>query len=174
MSETLLTLLKIGVPPLVNPNDVLLTTPDDFDVSPAQPTVTIFLYRVTVNPEMRNGPRRTLADGRVTRPLLPIELHYLITAWARDTRGELQIIGRIMQVLYERAELGAADLQGGSWERDDSVQLVFESLPMEDHYRVWDTTEVPYRLSLTYMARVIGIAPIEARRYAPVVEAQIG
>lgn len=174
MSDTLVALLKGGLPPLVNANDIALSTPDDFDVSPNQPTVTVFLYRVTVNAELRNGARRTLPDGRTTRPLLPVELHYLITAWARDTKGELQIMGRVLQILYDRAELGPADLQGTSWERDDSVQLIFESLPMEDHYRVWDTTEVPYRLSLTYMARVIGIAPTEAVRHAPVIEARIG
>lgn len=174
MSDTLIALLKAGVPPLVNANDILLSTPDDFQATPNAPTVTVFLYRITVNPEMRNGPRRMLADGRVTGPLLPVDLHFMITAWARDTRGELAIAGRILQVLYDRAELGPADLQGASWERDDTVQLVLETLPIEDHYRVWDTTDIPYRLSLTYMARVIGIAATEALRFAPVVEARIG
>jgi hypothetical protein len=174
MSDTIVALLKSGVPPLVNANDIAIATPDDFQASPNSPMITIFLYRVTVNPEMRNGPRRTLADGRTTRPLLPLDFHYLITAWAKDDRGELQIIGRILQILYDRAELGPADLQGGSWDRDDSVQLILETLPMEDHYRVWDTTDVPYRLSLTYLARVIGIAPTEITRTAPVVEAVFG
>src|SRR5262245_4916958 len=174
MSDTLIALLRAGVHPLVNASDILLSTPDDFQATPSKPTLTVFLYRITVNPEMRNGPRRMLADGRVTRPLLPIDLHYMITAWAKDTRGELAIVGRVLQVLYDSAELGPADLQGASWERDDTVQLVLESLPIEDHYRVWDTTDIPYRLSLTYMARVIGVAPTEGLRFAPVVEATIG
>ena len=171
MGDTLVYLLKAGVPPLVNPADITLTTPDDFASAPTAPAISVFLYRVTVNPEMRNGPRRVLPDGRITRPLLPLDLRYLITAWARDTRGELQIIGRIMQVLYDRAELGAADLQGTSWEPDDTVQLVFETLPLEDHYRIWDTTDIPYRLSLSYLARVIGLAPAEAQQFPPVLEA---
>jgi hypothetical protein len=174
MSDTMVALLKAGVPPLVNANDILLSTPDDFQVTPTQPTITVFLYRITLNPEMRNGPRRVLPDGRLTRPFLPVDLHFMITAWARETRGELAIAGRILQVLYDRAELGPADLQGNSWDSDDTVQLVLESLPIEDHYRIWDTADVPYRLSLTYMARVIGIAPSEAYRFAPVLEAHIG
>jgi hypothetical protein len=171
MGDTLVHLLRAGVPPLVNPNDILLSTPDDFESAPNQPTITVCLYRVTVAPEVRNGPRRVLPDGRVTRPLLPLELRYLVTPWARDTRGELQIIGRILQVLYDRAELGPADLQGASWDVDDTVQIVFETMALEDHYRVWDTTDIPYRLSLPYLARVIGLAPAEARSYPPVVEA---
>ena len=171
MGDTLVYLLRAGVPPLVNPNDIVLSTPDDFESAPNQPTITVCLYRVTINAEMRNGPRRVLPDGRVTRPLLPLELRYLVTAWAKDTRGELQIIGRILQVLYDHAELGPADLQGASWDVDDTVQLVCETLPIEDHYRVWDTTDIPYRLSLTYLARVIGLAPAEAQQFPPVVEA---
>lgn len=173
MSDTMVALLKAGVPPLVNANDILLSTPDDFQADPPQPTITVFLYRITLNPEMRNGPRRLLPDGRLTRPLLPIDLHFMITPWARQTSGELAVVGRILQVLYDRAELGPADLQGNSWERDDTVQLVLESLPIEDHYRVWETTDVPYRLSLTYVARVIGIAPAAADRFAPVLEAHL-
>jgi hypothetical protein len=172
MGETIVYLLRAGVPPLVNPNDINLSTPDDFESTPNQPTITVFLYRISVNADMRNGPRRVLPDGRVTRPLLPLELRYLITAWARDTRDELQVVGRIMQVLYDHAELGPADLQGTSWESDDTVQLAHETLPIEDHYRVWDTTDVPYRLSLTYLARVIGLAPTVTQQFAPVLEAR--
>src|SRR5262245_6545049 len=128
MSDTLIALLKAGVPPLVNANDILLSTPDDFQAAPNQPTLTVFLYRITLNADMRNGMRRLLPDGRTTRTLLPLDLHYIITAWARDTRGELAIIGRVLQALYDRAELGPADLQGASWEPDDTVQLVLESL----------------------------------------------
>jgi len=171
MGDTLVYLLRAGLPPLVNPNDIVLSTPDDFESAPAQPTVTVFLYRLGINAELRNGARRVLPDGRVTRPLLPLELRYLITAWAKDTRGEQQMIGRILQVLYDHAEIGPADLQGTSWDADDSVQLVCETLPIEDHYRVWDPTDIPYRLSLTYVARVIGLAPTEARQFPPVVEA---
>jgi hypothetical protein len=176
MGDTLLYLLRSGLVGLVDPTRVVVGTPDEFETlgDPAQPTVTVFLYRVGVNPEMRNGPRRLLPDGRTTRPLLPLELCYLITPWARETRDEYRITGRVVQVLYDRAELGPADLQGASWEAGDTVQLILETLPMVDHYRIWDTTDLPYRLSLTYMARVIGIAPIEELTGPPVVEALIG
>jgi hypothetical protein len=83
----------------------------------------------------------------------------MITPWARETRDEFRIVGRVLQVLYDHPEIGSADLQGVSWSTGDSVQLVLDSLPMEDHFRIWETTELPYRLSLTYCARVLGIEP---------------
>ena len=50
---------------------------------------------------------------------------------------------------------------------------MLESLPLEDHYRIWDASDVPYRLSLTYVARVVGLSPTEALPAPPVVDAQL-
>ena len=85
LSDTLLTILRGGVPALmVDPTRIVLATPDDFGayVNPERPALTLFLYRVAVNPQMRNERRRTLPDGRIRRQPLPLELCYLITAWA--------------------------------------------------------------------------------------------
>jgi len=173
MGDTLVFLLRAGIPAL-DPAKIAVATPDEFESlrDPLKPNITIFLYRIAVNPQKRNDPRRLRPDGTVVRQPLPLELSFLITAWAKDTRDELKIIGRILQVLYEKAELGAADLVGASWETDDTVQLLLESLPLEDHYRIWDATNEPYRLSLTYVARVIGISSTEVTALAPVVDAQ--
>lgn len=174
--ETLRALLVAGVGPSVPTVHVDVTTSDAFSTfqDPAQPAITIFLHRVTVHPEMRNAPPRRLADGSITRPLLPLELSFMITPWARSTADEHLLAGLVLQTLYDGAELGAAQLQGDAWEPGDSVQLVLESLTSEEHYRVWDTVGLPYRLSLTYLARVVGIEPTEHRLVAPVADALIG
>lgn len=174
-SATLVHLLRVGLTPapVADPNRITLATPDDFAsfADPAQPAVTVFLYRIAVDGTMRNLPRRLLSDGSSTRPLLPVDMGFLITAWARQTGDEHLLMGRIMQVLYDRAEIGAADLQGTAWEAGDSVQLMLDSLPLEDHMRLWDSVDMPYRLSLTYLARVVGIEPGERLTQAPVVDA---
>jgi len=177
VTDTLIYLLRAGIPAaMVDPTRIIVRIPDEFEPlrHPVQPNITVFLYRISINAQMRNGPRRLLSDGRSTRPLLPLELNYLVTAWAPDARDELRIIGRILQIFYDRGELGAADLQGTSWENGDTAQVMLESLPLEDHYRIWDAGEVPYRLSLTYLVRIIGISPIEATQQPPVVEAFFG
>jgi len=171
MGETLVALLQAALSGIVAPANVRVATPDSFhDLEPTpQPTCTIFLYRVAVNSVMRNGPRVVLAGGATSRPLLPVDLSYLITPWARDPRDEHLMLGTILQGLYDRAELGAADLTGTSWAPDDTVQLVLETLTLEEHFCIWDTVDMPYRLSLTYMARIIGIAPAERIVAVPVV-----
>jgi hypothetical protein len=175
LGDTLLNLLRAGVSAaMVDPARIQVATPDEFESlkDPAQPNITVFFYRIATNPQMRNGPRRILPGGKTSRQALPLEISLLITAWAKETKDELRIVGRILQVLYDRAEVGAAELIGSSWESDDSVQLVLESLPLEDHYRIWDSSDVPYRLSLTYVARVVGISPTEELAEPPVVDAR--
>jgi Pvc16 N-terminal domain len=171
MGETLVALLQAALSGIVAPANVRIATPDSFhELEPTpQPTCTIFLYRVAVNSVMRNGPRVVLPGGATSRPLLPIDLSYLITPWGRDPRDEHLMLGNILQALYDRAELGAADLTGTSWAPDDTVQLVLETLTLEEHFCIWDTVDMPYRLSLTYMARIIGIAPADQIVAAPVV-----
>jgi hypothetical protein len=177
MGDTLVYLLQSRIQPtIVSAANIFVATPDDFTTlnPPSQPTITVFLYRVGVNSEMRNSPRRTLPQGRTTRPLLPLELHYLITPWARETRDEYRVVGRILQALYDAAEIGPADLQGGSWSASDSVQLILQSLPVEEHFSIWETTDLSYRLSLTYMARVVGVEPDVELDVPPVVDAHLG
>jgi hypothetical protein len=172
--ETIVSLLKSAIGTMVS--DVALVTPEDIkSISPSsQSIVTVFLYRIAVEPSTRNAPRRLLPDGTYTRPLLPLALSYLITPWAVSADVEHQILGAILQRLYDRSEVGSADLQGTSWDAGDSLQLVLESLSLEDHYRIWDAFDVPYRVSVAYTARIVGIEPTEIRGDAPVVSARFG
>lgn len=176
VGETLRSIVYAGVQPSVPNVTVSLATPDEFGglQSPQDPVISIFLHRIAVHPEMRNAPPRRLPNGAVTRPLLPLEISFMITPWARQTSDEFMLAGLILQTLYEQSEIGPGWLQGPSWEAGDSIQLVLESLDSEDHYRVWDTVNMPYRLSLTYLARVVGIEPRTETLTAPVAVGQIG
>jgi hypothetical protein len=159
LGDTLVSLLQDGLTGLVVPSGVTLSTPSDFkSFAPRQPAVTIFLYHVGIHGEMRNAARGSMTNGALRRPILPLEVRFLITPWTQVTRDAYRIIGVITRVLYDHAVLGFAELQGpGVWSPDDTVELILESLPVKDHYDIWDPTDIPYRLSLTYLARLVGI-----------------
>lgn len=156
--------------------------------STATPFISIFLYQIAPNPEMRNGLRSILPDGTPMRQPLPLELSYMVTAWgvrqpndpasdALASREEARLMGAVLQALYDKAEVGRGDLvetaTAPGWGASDSMQLVLQSLPVETHYRIWDAAELGYRLSLIYRARVTSLAPTPPRQAAIVTDAAL-
>ena len=181
LSETIQAALQTGLNNLglVASADVILSTPNELkNFAPHNPAVTIFLYHVGVCGEMRNSPASFSPGGGVKRPSLPLELRYLITPWAqggnvdKSTFDSHRIIGAILQILYDHTLFRFNELHGSpagdTWRADDTVELILESVPVESHYDIWDPTEIPYRLSLTYLARVVGIDPTPAKNAPPV------
>src|SRR5260370_21385209 len=88
-----------------------------------QPAITLFLYQILENPEMRNAPARKLADGRSVRQPLPLELCYIITPWsvrvqdsigvdAKATEEEHRLLGGVLQTIYEHAEITRSEFTG--------------------------------------------------------------
>lgn len=152
-----------------------------------KPTITLLLYRCVENPELRNAPRRRLTDGRLVRQPLVLELCYMVTPWgvrgttntddATATQEEHRLLGLVMQCFYDHAEVGRAELfddpTTAVWQPTDTMQIVMESLPVEDHYRIWDAGELSYRLSVTYRVRVLGLDPTVYQSSVPVVDATL-
>ena len=169
MGNTLEEILTAALPGI----DVQVASPDDFSTFGQVPALSIFLYHVGINPELRNGPAASIGNT-VSRPLLPLDLRYLITPWVKEVPDSHRVVGLVLQALYDRATLGPSELSGSSWGPQDTVQVVYESLSVSDHYNIWETTELPYRLSLTYLVRILGLSPGEVTSTAPVVTAEFG
>jgi hypothetical protein len=181
--------LEIALPG--NLVDVKLATPHSFPSlkNAGRSTISVFLYRVSEHTELRNSPQRKLADGTLRRQPLVLELSYLITTWgarhqdpaANDAAAafeEHQLLGIVMQGLYDRAELGRAELfddptRPPVWGERDNLQIVLETLPIEDLYRIWDSSELAYQLSATYRVRVLGLESSEVVRTPVVVDADM-
>ena len=158
--------------------EVQLASPVSFPEIPThlRPVVSLFLYRIAEHTETRNAPRQISAGGRRLRQPLGLELHYLVTAWARRSESltmaeeavavsdEHRMLGVVLQTMYDNAEVGRSNLHddpAGVWGPLDSMQIVKESLSLEDGYRIWDTSELPYRLSPSYNVRVLGLEASE-------------
>ena len=130
--------------------------------------------RPAINAERRNSGTVPLGNGKFTRPPLPLDLRYLITPWVKDTSDAHTVCGYIMRALHDNDSLGPSDLVGNSWADDDTLQIVLESLPVAEHYDIWQPTGLPYRLSLSYLARVIGLDSGIISSAAPVITANFG
>lgn len=172
-----------------NTIDVRIATPHSFGdlKSVTTPTISIFLYRVNEQTELRNTPQRRMPDGTTRRQPLALELYYMVTTWgargndpmANDFAAaveEHQLLGAVLQGFYDHAEVSRAELFEDPsrplvWGATDALQIVLETLPIEDLYRIWDAGELHYQLSATYRVRVLGLESSEVLGSAPVVDA---
>ena len=104
---------------------------------------------------------------------LPLDLHFLLTAWADNAEDEHQIIGRAMQAIETVGALSGPLLYPtGDWEPGEAVQLYLEDMATDDLMRTFDSLQCDFRLSVPYVARIVmisgSIVPDGAEGAAPV------
>ena len=125
------------------------------------PLVTLFLYDIVEEATLRNrGKTREIVAGQVVEHKQPLALclYYMVTAWAGSRETEQQLLGRVMQTLYDDAILDGQDLRGELAGTDHALRVSLATMRLDDRARVWWAISQPYRLSVNYEVRVIDIA----------------
>lgn len=139
-----------------------------FTGTPAN-VVSLFLYRVEVEPTRRH---RTVAPrnlGDPERVMLMLDLHFLLTVWVIDAESEQQILQDCIEILERNAIVSDTRLASGfPWEPDDALKVTLASMSHEDMMRLWDSLEPPYRLSIPYLVRGVRLTPQERPSAPPV------
>jgi hypothetical protein len=133
--------------------------------------VTLYLYRMTIDEHLRNLP----AHHRPHNPAHPLSLnlHYLLAVWADSALAEHTIMAWVMSELNQHPVLDSAALSPeAQWRPDDQVHIVPVELSTEDLMRIWDALLPNYRLSISYIARVVRIDPVFRPESEPVVAAR--
>lgn len=143
---------------------VLIRT-DDLDLNQNTlilfPALSLLLYRVDFSKVMRaSWAARSNVTGRAH---LPLDLHYLLTAWADNAEHEHLILGRALQVLETSSQLSGPLLDPlGQWAPDEGVQVVFEDITTEELMRTYEALSTDYRLTIPCIARVQVVAGLRA------------
>lgn len=127
--------------------------------SPMAEGVSLWLYRLTVNAN-RNLPPGIGRDGRRYRPPLPLDVHYLVTAWAGDAIKQQRLLGFAIRTLEDTPILPAGVLNQHSPEPDvfrpdETVELVFEALTVQDASYIWQVAQTKEQPSAPYVARMV-------------------
>jgi len=116
--------------------------------------VSIYLHRITVNEHYRNATRPQEPNGK--KPVLGVDLHYLLTYWGRSAEDEQLVMAWMMRQLQMNSILDRSVLSSSAdWAADETIQLTASNLSIEDIMRVWDALAPKYRLSIAYTARTV-------------------
>jgi hypothetical protein len=136
---------------------------DDFNT-----TISLYLYRIIMNEHVRNtSSSRQLRDSSVP---LSVDLHFMLSIWANSASAEHTICAWAMSQLHQHPIMDVSSLtEEGGWSTDDVVHIIPAELSNEDLMRIWDAIAPFYRLSVSYIARVIRIDADESETGLPVV-----
>ncbi len=123
--------------------------------------VTLFLYRIAINEHGRQrGRPGVAADGAGG---LGLDLHYLMSAWGMTPQDEQVALTWALRQLHQYPVLDASSLSPeAGWAADEVIQIVPSELSTEDMMRIWDALTPSYRLSVSWVARLVRIDPDDA------------
>jgi len=177
-SQAILGLLRDACPRSDFANaEFALYQASDFD-KPLEEGISLFLYRVTINGAVRNLPPRVGPDGRRYRPSLPVDLHYLLTPWAKDPEKQQRLLGWSMRVLEDAPILPAGLLnyympEPEIFRPSETVEIIADSLSLQDWTAVWDKLKPKMQTSMTYIARMIALESTRELTEAPLVQTRV-
>ncbi|HEY6391853.1 MAG TPA: DUF4255 domain-containing protein [Bryobacteraceae bacterium] len=142
--------------------------------SPMDEGICLYLHRVTPANNIRNLPPRLAPNGKRYRPSLPLDLHYLLIAWARDAVKQQRLLGWAMRELENTPLLHASLLnqhgpEPDTFDASESVDLIMDTLPILDLGSIWEVARHHMQPSVPYIARMVRIdSGIEITEAGPV------
>lgn len=145
--------------------------------TPMETGVSLFLYRVGVNGVQRTPPAPPVPGGPARRTQLPLDLHFLLTPWAKEASLEQEILGWVMRAIEDTPSLPAGLLNSvtpGVFDAAETVEIVPGALTNEELFRIWDVLPNDYQVSVPYVARIVRIASdLEQPAAGPVLTRQL-
>jgi len=138
-----------------------LTTPPFPDLG-----ISLYLHRVTHNVSRRNLPPRLDSNGERFKPSVPLDLHFLVTAWARRPETQWALLAWAIRVFEDSPILpsGFLNQNAGSdtsgealqvFREDESVELVGEILSLQDATSIWEIARHNQQPSVSFVARSV-------------------
>lgn len=129
--------------------------------NPMEEGVSLYLYRVATS-SRRNLPSRIGPNGQQYRPPLPLDLYYMLTAWAKSAAKQQRLLGFCIREIGDTPVLPAPLLnhfgpEPDTFRPDESVELIFESLTLQDMSNLWEPLKPNIQPSATYVARMVSI-----------------
>ena len=110
-------------------------------------------------------PGRLGPDGRRQRPMLPIDMHLLLTAWAKHASLQHAIAGWMMRILEDTPSLPPGLLNHrypGTFQPDETVEVCLTELTTEELFRIWEViVNNAYQISVPYVARNVRIESMQ-------------
>ncbi|HET6972554.1 MAG TPA: DUF4255 domain-containing protein [Pyrinomonadaceae bacterium] len=147
---------------------------------PMEEGISLFLYRIAANTSRRNLPPTTGPDGRRFRPPIPVDLYYIATAWAPTAVRQQRLLGWTIRMFEDVPILPTGLLNNYGPEPEifkngETVEVVLDSLTLQDLNNFWGVSKSSLQLSVGYVARMLHIqSSMPLTEYAEVQTREFG
>jgi Pvc16 N-terminal domain len=140
---------------------VSLNSPQEMTDNNAE-GLSLWLYRVTRDSERLNAPSERISPRQLRKAPLPVCLHYLmVPIVAADNLAspetEQIILGKVLQVFHEHPILRGEDLRDDYGGTSAEWHVRLQALTSEEIFRIYDTLERSYQLSVSYEVTSVDI-----------------
>jgi hypothetical protein len=132
----------------------------------------LFLYQTDINAAWRNMDiPRQVRPGESGHPPLPLNLSYLVTAYAESDNeliGQV-LLGTAMQILHDhpllsRAEIGNALALSELDSQIERVRITPQPFSLDELSKLWSGFQSEYRISAMYQVAVVLIESLRPQR----------
>jgi hypothetical protein len=157
-----------------------------FDISrfqqatPLANGLSVYLYRTTISSVQRNRRMAPRPDGLQLASPLPLDLHYLITAWNNTSiQTQHRLLGWGMRTLADYAILSATLLnhyspgEDDTFAEDETLELSYHPLSLEDMNTVMEPLRPGANTSAPYVVRILYLESAITLTEAPDVQTRI-
>ncbi len=150
--------------------------------------VNLFLYDTQINAAWRNMDIPSqVKPGETGQQLLPLNLYYLLTAYAQNDDfpepTSHRLLGVAMSVFNDHPIITSADIRAAlptteppEYDLDlqeEQLRIVYQPLSVEEVFNLWSTFQAPYRVSAAYEVSVVLIeSRLPAKTPLPIIKRQ--
>jgi hypothetical protein len=144
-------------PELESENSIVFDSPADLE-STGNNTLSVFLYQVIENSYLRNAEPEPVDIDQMRHPPLTIDLHYILTPYAKKIETELIIMEKLMQLFHDNSVLKGDMLEGGLQGSGEQIRIVPNNLTLDEINKLWERfPNKSYKLSVSYILTPVKI-----------------
>jgi hypothetical protein len=134
-----------------------LRSPREIEIATITDALSVWLYRVLLQPDLVNQPGRRVSPGETERRTTPLQLSYLITPMHSNPLTEHTLMGRAIQVIRDHGQVGGGSLRGVLAGEPVTMKLSFEMSSTAEQNTLWWSLQSQQRAAVSIVVEGVAI-----------------
>jgi hypothetical protein len=119
--------------------------------------LSLFLYKVNENPELKNRCLQVIDSHTQMYPPLALNLYYLLTPLTNSADNDHTLLGKALQIFYRHSIVKGSILKGLLAGTDLQLCIILNPVSLDELSNLWSAFLRPYRLSVSYEVKIVFI-----------------